>query len=359
MATLKTSDYRNSTVLRIFSEKEFINTNPDYQRPGGIWSVPKKQLLIDSILNDYDIPKLYFNQTKDEKYEFAIIDGRQRLESIWEFINGDFTLSDEFVYFKDSNVNAKNLSYADLAREYPKLKINFDSYVLPIIIIETDEIELIEDMFSRLNEAVPLNAAEKRNSIGGSMTVSIRNVAENLFFKRKVKFSNSRYQHREVACRLLFLIYSLSNNNKVIDTKRPYLDKMTLFYKDNPNVSPDSTEKEVKSVLSSMNNIFINDDILLRSQSNITIYFLVFRNAIINDEVDKISRKNLLGFYESLAENRKVAEKDITEANYDYLEYERMSQQGTNDSVSIRERVRVLAEYLDLEKTTVPNKAPR
>lgn len=356
MATLKTSEYRNSTVLRIFSEKGFINTNPDYQRPGGIWSLQKKQLLIDSILNDYDIPKLYFNQTKDEKYEFAIIDGRQRLESIWEFINGDFTLSDEFIYFKDSKVNAKNLSYADLAKEYPKLKINFDSYVLPIIIIETDELELIEDMFSRLNEAVPLNAAEKRNSLGGPMTKCIRNVALNDFFKKKVKFSNSRYQHREVACRLLFLIDSLKNNNKVLDTKRPYLDKMTLFYKDNPSISPKPVEKEVESILSEMNKIFTNDDVLLRSQSNITIYFLVFRNAILNNELEKISRKKFLKFYETLAENRKIAEKDITEANYDYLEFERMSQQGTNDSVSIRERVRVVSEYLELKKTTVPNK---
>lgn len=33
-----------------------INTNPDFQRPA-VWGLAQKQLLIDSILRDYDIPE--------------------------------------------------------------------------------------------------------------------------------------------------------------------------------------------------------------------------------------------------------------------------------------------------------------
>ena len=89
-----------------------------------------------------------------KKYDYAIIDGRQRLEAIWGFINDEFTLSEDFIYLADENVQAKNMSYSELASSYPKLKIRFDSYNLPIVLIETDEIELIEDMFSRLNESI-------------------------------------------------------------------------------------------------------------------------------------------------------------------------------------------------------------
>jgi uncharacterized protein with ParB-like and HNH nuclease domain len=35
-----------------------INTNPDYQRPA-VWSSAQKQLLVDSILRGYDVPKFY------------------------------------------------------------------------------------------------------------------------------------------------------------------------------------------------------------------------------------------------------------------------------------------------------------
>jgi hypothetical protein len=103
---------------------------------------------------------------------------------------------------------------------------------LRYICLETDDLDVIEDMFSRLNEAVPLSAAEKRNAIGGPMAQCIRDVADHDFFGSKVRFSNRRYQHREVAARLLFIEFSLSVNDRLLDTKKPYLDDMVRQYKD-------------------------------------------------------------------------------------------------------------------------------
>ncbi|WP_288441110.1 DUF262 domain-containing protein [uncultured Chryseobacterium sp.] len=353
MATIKTYPFQNSSILRINSEKDFINTHPDYQRKGEVWNKQKKQLLIDSILNDYDIPKLYFHQLslqqKSEhsgKYDYAIVDGRQRLEAIWGFINGDFKLSDDFLYLADESIKANNMSYSDLASKYPKLKIRFDSYNLPIILIETEDYDLIEDMFSRLNEAVPLNAAEKRNALGGEMAKVIRDLAEHPVFINKVKFSNSRYQYREVSARLLFLLYSLNVNKKILDTKKAFLDKMVITFKENKSLDASPYYNESVQILNLMQNVFNNKDSLLRGQANMTIYFLVFKNAKDNLTVSKITREKIDFFYKELEINRKKAEEDITEANFEYLEFERLSQQGTNDSVSIRERTKILSEYL-------------
>ena len=353
MATIKTYPFQNSTILRINSEQDVINTSPDYQRQGGVWTLQKKQLLIDSILNDYDIPKLYFHylsrlqkENSNSIYDYSIIDGRQRLEAIWDFIDGKFPISSDFEYLADSNVRAGGLTYADLANEYPKLKIYFDSYTLPIILVETEDLDLIEDMFSRLNEAVPLNAAEKRNAIGGEMAGTIRSLAQDLFFTEKVKFNNNRYQHREVAARLLFLIYSLNRLNKLVDTKKPHLDKMVTDNKTDTNGVVSSVALETSGIIDVMNTVFTSRDELLRSQSIITVYFLVFKSAMQNGNIENITRRRLLDFYQVLAENRRIAEEDITEANYEYLEFERMSQQGTNDAYSIRERTKILCEYL-------------
>jgi len=349
MATLRTTPYRNSTILRVNSEKDLINTSPEYQRAGGVWTLQKKQLLIDSIINDYDIPKLYFHQLgQHDEFEYSIIDGRQRLEAIWEFINDDFTLASDFEFFENPHLTLKNLSYTDLAKEFPKIKINFDSYILPIVIVETSDIDLIEDMFSRLNEAVPLNAAEKRNALGGSMAATIRTVSTNCFFTKKVKFNNNRYQHREVAARILFLLYSLDVNQKILDTKKPYLDAMTMKFKTDSSLSPNKYEDEAESILDSMNHVFIDNDSLLKSQSSVTIYFLLFRNAIQKELTDLITRSKFFDFYDALNKNRRIAEEDITKANFEFLEFERMSQQGTNDSNSIRERVKILEQEFKL-----------
>lgn len=354
MTTIKTYPFQNSSILRLNSEKELINVSPEYQRQGGIWNLEKKQLLIDSILNDYDIPKLYFHSLtiqqkieSNEDYIYAIIDGRQRIEAIWEFIDGKFPLSDDFEYQADSKVEAAKLTYPDLAKEYPKIKIRFDSYTLPVTLVETEDMFLIEDMFSRLNEAVPLTGAEKRNSFGGPMAKTIRNVAMHNFFTNQVRFQNNRYQHQEITARLLFIEDSLNNIGKIVDTKKPYLDKLVKDYRDG-NKSTDLVYRETIAVLNEMEKVFCNYDPLLRAQAIVTVYYMTFKNAITNNTLSKITRKALLDFFETLYQNRLMAEIDIANANYEYLEFDRMSQQGTNDASSIKERTRILCEYLKL-----------
>ncbi|RZK12020.1 MAG: DUF262 domain-containing protein, partial [Flavobacterium sp.] len=55
MPTIKTYGMPNSSILRIYSDKDIIKFDPQYQRKGDVWSLEKKQLLVDSILNEYDI----------------------------------------------------------------------------------------------------------------------------------------------------------------------------------------------------------------------------------------------------------------------------------------------------------------
>jgi hypothetical protein len=54
----------------------------------------------------------------------------------------------------------------------------------------------------------------------------------------------------------------------------------------------------------------------------------------------------LLKFQELRQLNRIAAEKAIAKADYELLEFDRMSQQGTNDASSIKERSRILEERL-------------
>ena len=355
MATIKTYPMQNSAILRLNAEKEEINTSPEYQREGDIWTKEKKQLLVDSVLNDFDIPKIYFhalpsNQKEEQgnKFTYAIIDGRQRLEAIWGFVKGDFALAADFSFLEESDIEAGGMTYGDLAKHYPKLKIRFDSFNLPIVIIEAENMDLIEDMFSRLNEAVPLNAAEKRNAIGGEMATVIREVSSHSFFATKVSFKNTRYQHMEVAAKLLFIEESIRDQQRIIDTKKPYLDDMVIRCKQGNSKKINELKENVILVLNFLLGIFEDSDSLLRTQTPVPIYYLVAKDVIRAKEDEKLSRQRLIQFYQDLRENRQIAENDIAKANYEMLEYDRMTQQGSNDSISIRERVRILEEYLKI-----------
>jgi hypothetical protein len=353
MATIKTYPMQNSAILRLNFIKNRINVNPIYQRKGEVWTLEKKQLLIDSILNDYDLPKLYFHLLSQEQkaefngqYDYALVDGRQRLEAIWEFIEDKWSLDVEFEYFADPSLKVGGLRYGDLAISYPQLKVLFDSFNLPIVLVETEDVDLIEDMFSRLNEAVPLNAAEKRNALGGPMAQAIREVAEHSVFRDKVRFANKRYQHREVSARLLFIEYSLEKSGRLYDTKKPYLDNLVKIYREHDQMEAQPFIDKVVQVLNVMNNIFVQNDELLRTQSSIPVLYLVIKSAAENGNIAKVTRAGLTAFFARIVENRQKAEHDITQAEFEFLEFERLSQQGTNDAASIRERVKVMCNFL-------------
>src|SRR6266487_1264767 len=109
----------NSAILT-YLDRDKVFMNPVYQREANIWSIEKKQLLIDSIINHFDIPKLYFHEylepklIEGKKRKYAVIDGKQRLLAIWEFIDNAFSLSDKFEYLPDPKVNLSGLTYREL-----------------------------------------------------------------------------------------------------------------------------------------------------------------------------------------------------------------------------------------------------
>jgi hypothetical protein len=336
---------RNSAILYLYAQRSDILIDPDYQRMGEIWTLEKKQLLIDSIVNDFDVPKIYFHDLRDydrkSKYEYAIVDGRQRLESVWSFIDGDFPLSSDFEYLRNKKLNAAGLTYSELATQHPQIKQLFDASSLSVFVVQTDDLDLIEEMFSRLNEAVPLNAAEKRNAFGGPLPKITREVAATPFFTKNLKISNRRYQHRDLAAKMLYL----THNKKILDTKKIYLD---TFFKANKGKSEKhfkQTMGEVLAVVSELHASFTQTDKLLRSAGMVVLYYLLFEKARKQVWRKKLSRSKLVDFETVRLKNRTSAEKDITKADYDLLEFDRLTQ-SPNDAYAIKFRLQLLEKFV-------------
>lgn len=358
MNYIETHDLKNSTIMKMFANRKRIKLDPPYQRAGGVWNIEKKQLLIDSLLNDFDIPKIYFhsytkNQEPNSEFSHSVIDGRQRLEAIWEFIEGRFSLSNDFIYLRDPKIKLSNLTYKDIASEFIDIRIDFDSVILPIIEVITDDIDLIEEMFSRLNDGEPLNAAEKRNAFTGAATNSIRSLINHPFFTEKVKFQNIRYKHQDIVAKILFTESNLTNHKKLVDTKKIYLDK---FVKDNikNNTHIDIITQNVVKTLDNMSHVFMAKDELLRAQGNIVVYYLLFKNAESNNQLHLINRMKFIEWRKKLSDNKLLADisdsetDEQTTISYELLEFNRLSQQGTNDVSNIRERLRILSDFFEI-----------
>jgi hypothetical protein len=348
------TELRNSTVWSLYRMRERIQLDPDYQRMSDIWTPDKRQLLIDTILNEFDIPKLYLHKFSaplkkgGKTYDYAIIDGKQRLETMWAFLDGNIVLPSDFEYFRDPKTKAGDMTYAELGQAYPDLKVQFDSFQLNAVCIETDELEMIEEMFSRLNESAPLAAPEKRNAYGGPLPAAIRKLAAETFFKTDLPFPNKRYRHFDLATKCLLA----ENEGKVADTKKVYLDKFVQDHADEPRNKMPSFLKKAKANVGHMAKVFTRRDPLLRQAGMVILYYHLFRVAHQQGWGQKITRKRLADFEGVREANRVKAEQDLSKANYDLIEFDRYSQ-SPNDSYAIKFRLSILLREVFKKKVSI------
>ena len=149
-----------------------INVDAEYQR-GKVWSRAQQALLIDSILRNFDIPKIFLRKRSDgSKYLFDVIDGKQRLTAIWRFASDDFRLlrnSEEFSAL--GNLGGK--CWSELPME-AKDQLQFSNVTITKIEEATEE--EIHELFLRLQRGEPLNAAEKRNAMAGPVRDFVANI---------------------------------------------------------------------------------------------------------------------------------------------------------------------------------------
>jgi len=343
-----------STVWQLYRLRERIQLDPEYQRLGGIWAPENRQLLLDTVLNRFDVPKLYvhkFSSTQVKQgrsYDYAIVDGKQRLEAMWSFIEGDLPLAEDFIYFKDGSVEAGGMTYAELGKKYPELKADFDGFQLSVMLIETDDIDMIEEMFSRLNEAAPLSAPEKRNAYGGPLPAAIRKLAKEPFFTKKIPFQNARYRHFDLATKFLLA----EHENSVSDTKKRRLDEFVNSFADEARGKMPPFLKKAQSTTTSMSQVFADRDGLLRQVGMVSLYFHLFRIAIAEDWYQEITRKKLLDFENQRLANRSAMEVGSHDVDLDLIEFDRYSQ-SPNDGAAIRFRLSLLAKRVFKKKLSV------
>lgn len=83
-------------LFTLSKKRKKIDTNPDYQRPA-VWTKAQKQLLIDSILRDFDVPKIYLHEKNNDTYD--VIDGQQPIPRIKlaALFTGTFSMSKAWI----------------------------------------------------------------------------------------------------------------------------------------------------------------------------------------------------------------------------------------------------------------------
>ncbi|MFO6429290.1 DUF262 domain-containing protein [Erythrobacter sp. W302b] len=161
-----------------------------------VWPNGLASRLIESMLLNVPIPPCYFAQDAD--FENEVIDGQQRLYSLYRFHDNQFALQGLETL---SELNGK--SFFQLPRN---LQNKMLSYTLRCVVITNDsDDDLRFDVFERLNSnTVPLNAQELRNCVyRGAFIELLSDLAENKSFLEVLrrKEPDSRMRGEELILR--------------------------------------------------------------------------------------------------------------------------------------------------------------
>lgn len=337
-------------IGKLWVKKNRIDLTPPYQREAGIWSFEKQQLFIDSILNGFDVPKLYFHDRSDENgpYSEAVVDGKQRLSAIWAFLNDEFALADDFEFSGDQKVfdgkpPSKKQRFSSFSEEQ---KEHFRGQTIDVVYVAKADEDDIEELFSRLNNGEPLNAAEKRNAMGGNMIKLVRELAKMKELSEVSAFKDKRMAYHEVAAKLVRLELSDRDGYGVFcDLKKKFLDQMVEKNKDATDAEIAGLRQRVVKNLKLMRKVFAAKDPLLNKQSYPQLYYgwiKVVKARYAGAGIDAKLKKFLEEFHTKRIENLGRPEED---RDASLIEYGRLMQQGTNDIQSMTERSTILTRY--------------
>lgn len=159
---------RDFTVAKALAWRSAIDDEPPYQRPGDAWTLEHRQLFIDSLLNGYDVPKIYLHDLRGRHPTkvYAVVDGKQRLTALWSFVRDEFALAAGFRIESDDGVAVAPGAVAPVGgQRFSELDPAWQRALLrtplSVVLIRSADVEDIEELFSRLNNGVPLSASQR------------------------------------------------------------------------------------------------------------------------------------------------------------------------------------------------------
>lgn len=180
-------DKSTSDLFRMIRESE-ICLQPSFQRKF-IWNKKIMSKFIESLLLGIPIPTIFLSENIDNTFD--VIDGQQRLTTIFLFMKSGYRLESEnetsIEIEKSDDMRLEGLEalkklngkkYSDLEVE---LKRKFNNVSLPVVIVQRDSTEDIKyDIFSRINQgSIKLNEQELYNVMyRGVLIDSLNKVAE-------------------------------------------------------------------------------------------------------------------------------------------------------------------------------------
>jgi Protein of unknown function DUF262 len=177
----------NVRVGSLYQDRKRFSNYPPFQRDK-VWGLRMKQVFIDSMLRKLPINSCMLMEDVDENGAgiYQVIDGQQRLETVFDFFDNLFPTMTEMAA-KGGLLIFDPIEPGCLFKQLSRAAQNrLQDYKLPFVTFAKEQEDILEEIFIRTNNQEPLSVGEQlfiRNS-------RARQIAMTLL---KHSFWNTRY----------------------------------------------------------------------------------------------------------------------------------------------------------------------
>lgn len=312
---------RSLAELHRWKQTGRLIVDPEWQRQY-VWDRKRASKLIESFIHDIPVPVIYLAKNEEGKYE--VIDGLQRLTSVFDYLNNQFSLRGlELVplyngkYFRELDETAQN-----------KLQ---DATVRTFELSPRTPKDLMFVIFERLNTGgISLNDMEIRNCLfRGKLNTLIKKLADDQDFKVAVNQSNLGKRMTDRTLILRFLAFYERTHHKAKQGLKRFLNEFFETYRNPTNEKLQEYEKQFRKSMKACLTVFGNQAFRLRraderqdwaTRPNAAI-FQVIATSFVDYDLGQITRRSDSIFEEYL---------DLITTDEKWREYVRIATGETN-----------------------------
>jgi hypothetical protein len=190
-----------------------LNLRPEFQR-NSVWPPAAKAYLIDTILHKRPIPIIYLQRSlsaQSGRPGFAVVDGQQRLRALFEFLSGEFRLT------QSGKATFANKYFGTLSPSLQRAILDYEFIAEEITGYSDAE---IRDTFARINRyVVPLSPQERRHAlVPGKFHTFVQMLGAWPFWREHRVFSRNqlaRMRADEFAAELVILLVEGPQDKKL------------------------------------------------------------------------------------------------------------------------------------------------
>ena len=278
-----TLNWTVKNLKNMYDGKNTLQMDHVIKRQSGQWDGDKlkKSLLIHSILANYPVPPVYcLKEAVSEKdYSYSILDGKQRLTTIFDYIDGRYPLDEETpsVVIDEVTYELGGRYFTDLDTECQQeiLRFKFTIYGF-----EDADDDLIEEIFFRLNNSAPLSKPQKAMPLCGVENAKfIKSLLADRFFSDICQFSALQRRKSDDMCTLLQSMMLLDSRHEGYEFSSISADEIMRYAAHIKNNYSEKQKERLYDIIDYLEKVFPEKDKMLK-KINIPIVMLTATTAM-------------------------------------------------------------------------------